>query len=67
MRQQDLFTVYLSGLENKIYEEEFNEYPLGDIIIEINDKTFNNYNEFINILNNDIYKIKTINNDVFFI
>lgn len=70
LRQKDLFTVYLSGLENNIYTDDslINEYPVGDIIIEINDKTFNNYEEYIQIINSDdIKKIKTINNEIFFI
>jgi len=67
LRQIDLFTVYLAGLENDIYKEDFNEFPIGDIIIEINDNTFNNYEEFINIMKNDIFKIKTINNEIYFI
>jgi len=66
-RQKDLFTVYLSGLENNIYSNEFNEYPVGDVIIEINDEIFNNYEEFINIMKNNIYKIKTINNEIYFV
>lgn len=67
LRQKDLFTVYLAGLENNIYNDEFNEYPVGDIIIEINDKVFNNYEEFIDIMKNSIYKIKTINNEIYFV
>ena len=67
LRQKDLFTVYLAGLENDIYKEDFNEFPVGDIIIEINDKTFNNYEQFMNIMKNNIFKIKTINNEIYFI
>jgi S1-C subfamily serine protease len=65
LRQQNMFTVYLSGLEK--YDQEFNDYPIGDIIIEIDDKIFNNYDEFINIIKNNITKIKTINNEIYFL
>uniref|UniRef100_A0A6C0H8L5 Protease Do-like PDZ domain-containing protein n=1 Tax=viral metagenome TaxID=1070528 RepID=A0A6C0H8L5_9ZZZZ len=70
--QQDLFTVYLVNLDNNIYKndklsDDFNEYPIGDIIVEINDQKFNNYTEYINIMKNDIYKIKTINNQIFYL
>ena len=67
LRQNDLFTVYLAGLENNIYKDDFNEYPVGDVIIEINDTPFNNYEEYIKIIKNDIHKIKTINNEIYFI
>jgi len=74
--QKDLFTVYLVNLDNNIYKnninedslkKKFNEYPIGDIIIEINDYKFNNYAEYMNIMKNDIYKIKTINNHIFYL
>lgn len=65
--QKDLFTVYLSGLDQAIYQTDFTKYPIGDIIIEINDTSFNNYEEYMEIMKNDIYKIKTIQNRTFYI
>ena len=68
--KQDLFTVYLSGLNPNIYinHKKFNKFPIGDIIIEINGKTFDNYNTFISIVtNNLIENIKTIDNKIYFI
>lgn len=64
--KQDLFTIYLSDVNSKIYNK-FNKYPIGEIIIEINDKLFNNYKEFINITNSPITKIKTIDNKIYFV
>ena len=60
-----LFSVYLADLD---YEKlKFTEYPIGDIITEINDIKINNYDIFIKIINQPIKKIKTINNNIFFI
>ena len=64
--QQDLMTVYLADLDvSKINNAV--KYPIGEIIIEINDKTFNNYNEFIHITKEPIKKIKTIQNDIYYV
>jgi S1-C subfamily serine protease len=68
--QQDLFTVYLSNLNYSKIKHQFIDYPTGEIITEINGKTFTNYNEFINIFSNKDFKIntiKTIDNKLFFI
>ena len=46
---------------------KFNNYPLGDIITRINGKKFTNYNEFLNIIKNDIKYIKTINNNIYYL
>jgi S1-C subfamily serine protease len=62
----DLFTVYLSDL-NFSKLSNFIKYPVGEIIIEINDTKFTTYNEFMKIINNPINKIKTIDNDIYFI
>ena len=70
-KQKDLFTVYLSYIDyNKIStNENFNKYPIGDIIKSFNGKTFNNYYEYIEIMNNlndnESIKITTIENKVF--
>lgn len=66
LNKQDIFTVYLSGVKPEIYTK-FNKYPIGEIIIEINDLLFNNYNEFINITKMPITKIKTIDNKIFYV
>ena len=64
--KQDLFTIYLSDVNSKIYNK-FNKYPIGEIIIEIDDQLYNNYEEFIAITNKPIKKIKTIDNKIFFV
>ena len=63
--QKDIFTVYLVDI---IYSKlTFNSLPLGDIITEINDSKFKDYNDFIEITKTKITKIRTINNDIFYI
>lgn len=62
----DLFTIYLADY-NFSKNNQFVKYPIGEIIIEINDSKFNNYNEFINLTKQPITKIKTIDNEIFFI
>ena len=64
--EQDLFTIYLSDINPLIFKK-YNKYPIGDIIIELNDKTFNNYNEFMNIIKQKINKIKTIDNNIYYV
>lgn len=64
--KQDLFTVYLADVNPLIFVK-YNKYPIGDIIIEINDIPFNNYNDFISITQNKIFKIKTIDNKIFYV
>ena len=64
--QQDLMTVYLADLDiSKINNAV--KYPIGEIIIEINDKIFNNYNEFIQVTKEPIKKIRTIQNDIYYV
>jgi S1-C subfamily serine protease len=62
----DIMTVYLSSLN---YEKlkDFTNYPIGDIIIEINNKKFNNLQEFKEIIKNPITNFKTIDNNIYFI
>lgn len=62
----DLFTVYLADLNFSKFST-FIKYPVGEIIIEINNNTFSTYDEFIKIIEQPITKIKTIENDVYFI
>jgi len=68
--QTDQFTVYLADVnyEKILKTQTFIKYPVGDIIIEINDMTFNTYDEFIKIVNGaSIVKIKTIDNDIYYL
>lgn len=66
IHQRDLFTVYLSDVNyNKI--GKFSKYPVGEIILEINDKKFNNLEDFMEIIKEPITKIKTIDNEIYFI
>lgn len=72
LNQKDIFTIYLSDINfEKLLlnsnKDKFTKYPIGEIIVELNDKTFNNYDEFINICKEKITKIKTIDNDIFLI
>ena len=70
LNQMDQFTVYLSDINyDKILKsQKFIKFPVGDIIIEINDIKFNNYNEFIKIVNSmKIVKIKTIDNELYYL
>jgi hypothetical protein len=48
-------------------KDNFTKYPIGEIIIELNDKKFNNYDEFINICKEKIVKIKTSDNEIYLI
>jgi PDZ domain-containing secreted protein len=66
----DIFTVYLADLNYKkiLVKQKYVKYPIGDVIVEINDMKFNNYEEFINIVkNHEISKIKTIDNEVYYL
>ncbi len=66
IQQRDLFTVYLSDINyNKI--GKFSKYPIGEIILEINDNKFDNLEDFIEITKEPITKIKTIDNEIYFI
>lgn len=62
---RDLFTVYLADINYNKEMTEIIEWPIGEIICEINDKKFNTFEEFTEITQNVIYKIKTIENKVF--
>jgi len=64
--QRDLFTVYLADI-NYTKIGKFSKYPIGEIIIEINDKKFNNLEEFKEITKEQIIKIKTIDNEIYYI
>lgn len=59
------FTVYLADIDYKILN--FTEYPIGEIITEIDDVVIDNLYTFTNIMKNNIKKFKTIDNQIFFI
>jgi len=67
--KQNLFTVYLTGLNPNLYQEykKFNKFPIGDIIVEINNNTFDDYDSFMKIVKNPIKSIKTIENKFYFV
>jgi len=65
--QLDLFTVYLCDLNYNKIKKTFNKYPINEIIIKINDKEFNSYDEFMKLTESNITKITTIDNEDFFI
>lgn len=59
------FTIYLSDL---IYTKlKFTEYPLNEIITHINDIEITDYDTLIQVMKNPVNKIKTIENDIFFV
>ncbi len=62
---KNIFTIYLSSIDYK--KLKFTNYPVGDIILEINDVHITDINKFKEIIKNPITKFKTINNEVFFI
>jgi S1-C subfamily serine protease len=67
--QNDDLIVYLSDVNYNLIKNKQIEYPVGNIITEINNKTFKNIDEFYNIFQNNvkIIKIKTIDNDIFYV
>lgn len=67
IQQKDLFTVYLADLDFS-QKKTFIKYPIGDIIVEVNGESFNNYKEFISIVKKGpVAFIKTLDNDIFFV
>jgi hypothetical protein len=64
--QQDEFTVYLADINFNMFTD-FNKFPIGDIIIEINGKSFKNFNEYSELVKEPITQIKTIENNIYFI
>lgn len=65
--QSDLFTIYLVDIDYSKIKKTFNKYPHGEIIIKINNQSFNNYEELMKINNVPITSITTDNGDIFFI
>jgi S1-C subfamily serine protease len=66
IRQRDLFTVYLADI-NYTKIGNFNKYPIGEIILEINDQKFDNLQVFKKICEEPILKIKTLENEIYFV
>ena len=66
IRQRDLFTVYLADI-NYTKIGNFNKYPIGEIILEINGQKFDNLQDFKIICEEPIKKIKTLENEIYFV
>jgi S1-C subfamily serine protease len=64
--ENDILTIYLADLNyNKL--GKFIKYPIGEVIVEINDKQFHTYEEFIQICSEPITKIKTFSEKIYYI
>jgi hypothetical protein len=60
-----IFTVYLSDL---MYDKlKFTDYPLNEIITHINDIEIIDYNTLVQVMKTPVIKIKTIDNNIFFV
>ena len=46
---------------------KFTDYPLNQIITHINDIEIIDYNTLVKVMQTPVHKIKTIDNDVFFV
>lgn len=66
LQQKDQFTVYLADLDFS-KKKSFIKYPIGEVIIEINGKQFNNRDQFMEVTKEPITHIKTFDNDIFFV
>jgi S1-C subfamily serine protease len=61
------FTIYLSDLVYTNTKLKFTEYPLNEIITHIDDIEILNYDILLNVMKNPITKIRTIDNEIYFI
>jgi S1-C subfamily serine protease len=59
------FTIYLSDLEYS--KLKFTEYPLNEIITHINDIEILSYDILLNVMQQPTKKIRTIDNEIYFI
>jgi S1-C subfamily serine protease len=59
------FTVYLADVNYS--KLKFTNYPVGDIILEINDIIIDNIDTFKKVVLTPLNKIKTINNETYFV
>jgi hypothetical protein len=59
------FTVYLADVNYS--KLKFTNYPVGDIILEINDILIDNIDTFKKVILTPLNKIKTINNETYFV
>ena len=59
------FTVYLADVNYS--KLKFTNYPVGDIILEINDILIDNIDTFKKVVLTPLNKIKTINNETYFV
>ena len=62
---KNLFTIYLSDIDYK--KLKFTDYPVGDVILEINNVKITDLTVFKQVIKNPIKKFKTINNEVYFV
>ena len=67
LNQRDEFIVYLADLNYAQLKNGFIKYPVGQIIVEINDKKFSNYGEYMEIMKEKVFKIKTMNNKEYYL
>jgi hypothetical protein len=65
--QQDLFTVYLANVNYSKIPNQSTKYIEGDIIIKFNNKSFSNYNEFTQLMKEEIKSFTTIDLREYFI
>ena len=64
INMNDIFTVYLADIDDSKIKN-FIKYPIGSIITKINNKTFNNYEEFIEVIKEPVTIIKTFDNMIY--
>jgi S1-C subfamily serine protease len=63
---RDVFTVYLADLDFSQFKKKFIKYPVGAIIVKINDKMFSSYNEFMELIKEDVISFTTLNGDIYY-
>ena len=66
MMQNNKFTVYLADL-NYTKLQKFIKFPVGEVIVEINDTPFFNYDEFMKLVSKSVTKIKTCDNKIYYL
>ena len=65
--QQDLFTVYLPSINYMNIKNKKTHYPQGEIITQFNGKSFNNFDEFTELMKNEVTVFTTNDNQEFFL
>lgn len=59
------FTIYLADVNYT--KLKFTNYPIGDVILEINNILIDSIDIFLKVIQDPLNKIKTINNEVYFV